>query len=115
MESKVKNKENNTAQLIQDYLEFTGSCDIKDKSFGNKYLVVDIDTKYAPKITLYSLSKGKSTTIKIYKKHFKLNPLKLGDVIGIKDAQWKHKKKKVDDKWIQTEEKELIVESYKIY
>ncbi|MFQ9298732.1 MAG: PHP domain-containing protein [Clostridia bacterium] len=115
MESKVKNKENNTAQLIQDYFEFTGSCDIKDESFGNKYLVVDIDTKYAPKITLYSLSKGKSTTIKIYKKHFKLNPLKLGDVIGIKDAQWKHKKKKVDDKWIQTEEKELIVESYKIY
>lgn len=115
MESKVSNKENNTAQLIQDYFEFTGSCDIKDKSFGNKYLVVDIDTKYAPKITLYSLSKGKSTTIKIYKKHFKLNPLKLGDIIGIKDAQWKHKKKKVDDKWIQTEEKELIVESYKIY
>lgn len=115
MESKVSNKENNTAQLIQDYFEFTGSCDIKDKSFGNKYLVVDIDTKYAPKITLYSLSKGKSTTIKIYKKHFKLNPLKLGDIIGIKDAQWKYKKKKVDDKWIQTEEKELIVESYKIY
>lgn len=115
MESKVKNKENNTAQLIQDYFEFTGSCDIKDKSFGNKYLVVDIDTKYTPKITLYSLSKGKSTTIKIYKKHFKLNPIQVGDIIGIKDAQWKHKKKKVDDKWIQTEEKELIVESYKIY
>lgn len=115
MESKVKNKENNTAQLIQDYFEFTGSCDVKDESYGNKYLVVNIDTKYAPKITLYSLSKGKTTTIKIYKKHFKLNPLKVGDVIGIKDAQWKHKKKKVDDKWIQTEEKELIVESYKIY
>ncbi|MFR2570260.1 MAG: PHP domain-containing protein [Clostridia bacterium] len=115
MESKVKNKENNTAQLIQDYFEFTGSCDIKDKSFGNKYLVVDVDTKYAPKITLYSLSKGKSTTIKIYKKHFKLNPLKVGDVIGIKDAQWKHRKKMVDDKWIKLEEKELIVESYKIY
>ena len=115
MESKVKNKENNTAQLIQDYFEFTGSCDIRDKSFGNKYLVVDINTKYAPKITLYSLSKGKSTTIKIYKKHFKLNPLKLGDIIGIKDAQWKYKKKEVDGKWIQTEEKELIVESYKIY
>ena len=115
MESKVSNKENNTAQLIQDYFEFTGNCNIRDKSFGNKYLVIDVNTKYAPKITLYSLSKGKSTTIKIYKKHFKLNPLKLGDIIGIKDAQWKHKKKKVDDKWIQTEEKELIVESYKIY
>lgn len=115
MESKVSNKENNTAQLIQDYFEFTGSCDIKDKSFGNKYLVVDVDTKYAPKITLYSLSKGKSTTIKIYKKHFKLNPLKVGDVIGIRDAQWKHRKKMVDDKWIKLEEKELIVESYKIY
>lgn len=115
MEKHIKNKENNVAQLIRDYFEFTGSCDIRDKSFGNKYLVVDINTKYAPKITLYSLSKGKSTTIKIYKKHFKLNPLKLGDIIGIKDAQWKYKKKEVDNKWIQTEEKELIVESYKIY
>lgn len=115
MESKVSNKENNTVQLIQDYFEFTGSCNIKDKSYGNKYLVVDINTKYAPKITLYSLSKGKSTTIKIYKKHFKLNPLKVGDVIGIKETQWKYKKKKVDDEWIKLEEKELIVKSYKIY
>lgn len=115
MESKVKNKENNTAQLIQDYLEFTGSCDIKDKSYSNKYLVIDVNTKYAPKITLYSLSKGKTTTIKIYKKNFSLNPLKVGDIIGIKETRWKHRKKMVDDKWIKLEEKELIVESYKIY
>ena len=115
MESKVKNKENDTAQLIQDYLEFTGSCDIKDKSYSNKYLVIDVNTKYAPKITLYSLSKGKTTTIKIYKKNFSLNPLKVGDIIGIKEARWKYRKKMVDDKWIKLEEKELIVESYKIY
>lgn len=115
MEKHIENKKNDITQLVQDYFQFTGSCDIKDKTFGNKNLVIHIDTKYAPKVTLYSLSQGKTIIIKIYKKNFSLNPLGVGDIIGIKSAEWKYKKKKVDDKWIQTDEKELIVESYKKY
>jgi DNA polymerase-3 subunit alpha len=115
MEKHIGNKKNDITQLVQDYFEFTGSCDIKDKTFGNKNLVINIDTKYAPKVTLYSLSQGKTIIIKIYKKNFSLNPLEVGDIIGIKSAEWKYKKKKVDNKWIQTDEKELIVESYKKY
>lgn len=115
MEKHIGNKKNDITQLVQDYFKFTGSCDIKDKTFGNKNLVINIDTKYAPKVTLYSLSQGKTIIIKIYKKNFSLNPLEVGDIIGIKSAEWKYKKKKVDDKWIQTDEKELIVESYKKY
>lgn len=115
MEKHIGNKKNDITQLVQDYFKFTGTCDIKDKTFGNKNLVINIDTKYAPKVTLYSLSQGKTVIIKIYKKNFSLNPLEVGDIIGIKSAEWKYKKKKVDDKWIQTDGKELIVESYKKY
>lgn len=115
MEKHIENKKNDITQLVQDYFKFTGTCDIKDKTFGNKNLVINIDTKYAPKVTLYSLSQGKTVIIKIYKKNFSLNPLEVGDIIGIKSAEWKYKKKKVDNKWIQTDEKELIVESYKKY
>ena len=109
----MKNKENDVIQLILDYFEYTGACDIKNDSYGNNSIVIDINTKYAPKITLYSIKKGITKEIKIYKKNY-INPLKIGDVISIQDAEYRYKKKKEGNKWVNTNEKELIVNAYKI-
>ena len=113
IEKHLKNKENDVVQLILDYFEYTGACDIKNNSYGNNSIVIDINTKYAPKITLYSIKKGMTKEIKIYKKNY-INPLKIGDVISIQDAEYRYKKKKEGDKWVNTNEKELIVNAYKI-
>ena len=113
IEKHLKNKENDVIQLILDYFEYTGACDIKNNSYGNNSIVIDINTKYAPKITLYSIKKGMTKEIKIYKKNY-INPLKIGDVISIQDAEYRYKKKKEGDKWVNTNEKELIVNAYKI-
>ena len=113
IEKHLKNKENDVIQLILDYFEYTGACDIKDNSYGNNSIVIDINTKYAPKITLYSIKKGMTKEVKIYKKNY-INPLKIGDVISIQDAEYRYKKKKEGDKWVNTNEKELIVNAYKI-
>ena len=90
IEKHLKNKENDVVQLILDYFEYTGACDIKNDSYGNNSIVIDINTKYAPKITLYSIKKGMTKEVKIYKK------------------------KKEGNKWVNTNEKELIVNAYKI-
>ena len=113
IEKHLKNKENDVVQLILDYFEYTGACDIKNNSYGNNSIVIDINTKYAPKITLYSIKKGMTKEIKIYKKNY-INPLKIGDVISIQDAKYRYKKKKEGNKWVNTNEKELIVNAYKI-
>ena len=113
IEKHLKNKENDVVQLILDYFEYTGACDIKNNSYGNNSIVIDINTKYAPKITLYSIKKGMTKEIKIYKKNY-INPLKIGDVISIQDAEYRYKKKKEGNKWVNTNEKELIVNAYKI-
>ena len=113
IEKHLKNKENDVVQLILDYFEYTGACDIKNDSYGNNSIVIDINTKYAPKITLYSIKKGMTKEVKIYKKNY-INPLKIGDVISIQDAEYRYKKKKEGNKWVNTNEKELIVNAYKI-
>ena len=113
IEKHLKNKENDVIQLILDYFEYTGACDIKNNSYGNNSIVIDINTKYAPKITLYSIKKGMTKEVKIYKKNY-INPLKIGDVISIQDAEYRYKKKKEGNKWVNTNEKELIVNAYKI-
>ena len=113
IEKHLKNKENDVIQLILDYFEYTGACDIKNNSYGNNSIVIDINTKYAPKITLYSIKKGMTKEIKIYKKNY-INPLKIGDVISIQDAEYRYKKKKEGNKWVNTNEKELIVNAYKL-
>ena len=113
IEKHLKNKENDVIQLILDYFEYTGACDIKNNSYGNNSIVIDINTKYAPKITLYSIKKGMTKEVKIYKKNY-INPLKIGDVISIQDAEYRYKKKKEGHKWVNTNEKELIVNDYKI-
>ena len=113
IEKHLKNKENDVVQLILDYFEYTGACDIKNNSYGNNSIVIDINTKYAPKITLYSIKKGMTKEVKIYKKNY-INPLKIGDVISIQDAEYRYKKKKEGNKWVNTDEKELIVNAYKI-
>ena len=113
IEKHLKNKENDVIQLILDYFEYTGACDIKNDSYGNNSIVIDINTKYAPKITLYSIKKGMTKEVKIYKKNY-INPLKIGDVISIQDAEYRYKKKKEGNKWVNTNEKELIVNAYKI-
>lgn len=115
IELQIKDEKNDTIKLIKNHFEYIGSCDIKDKSMGNKCLVIDINTKYTPRITLYSLSKGKIKDVKVYKKIFNINPLKIGDVIGILNHEYKNKKKKEGDKWIELNEKELIVKEYKVF
>lgn len=112
IEKHIKDNGTDTIELIKTYFEFCGNCNITDKSMGNKCIVTDINTKYTPRITLYGIGNGKLKDVKIYKKDFKQNPLEIGDVISIKGYQIKNKKKKEGDKWIELEDKEMILTKY---
>ena len=48
-----------------------------------EYIVIDVDTKYSPRLQLYSVATGKKGQMKILKKTFEKDPLHAGDWIKI--------------------------------
>lgn len=48
-----------------------------------RYVVLDVNTSYSPKLKIYGISTGKTGTVKVHKKNFADNPLEVGDVITV--------------------------------
>lgn len=62
----------------------------------NTYVVMDVDTKYSPKLSLYSGVTGRTGTVKMKKNIFAEQPLEVGDVViigGKKGVDWKNQPK----------------------
>ena len=57
-------------------------------------LVVDVNLKYTPTVTFYSLSKGTKATFKIKKSLFENNPLLYGEVVSLDAFEKKPRYKK---------------------
>lgn len=76
--------------------------------------IMDVDTKFTPRINLYCLSNGKSVLCKINKTTFKNNPLKAGQVIKALKFEERYKQVKVGDIWKKTNDKEWWLNAYKI-
>lgn len=76
--------------------------------------VVSVDTKYSPKIELYSLGNGTIVQCKINKKVFSELPIKAGDIIYCNRFYKKNKQKKTADGWEETSEKEWWLADYEL-
>lgn len=112
IESQEENTDLPVTDRIKCWLENVGSCSIKDKDRMGEFIVLDIDLKYQPRITLYSLGTSVIQDIKIPKKIYTNNKLEQYDIIKLIEYDWKFKRKKVNDEWIQTDEKYLSVSEY---
>ena len=63
-----------------------------------KYIALEVETKYSPKIKLYSIATGNADYIKILKKDFKESPIETGDIVTIKHHNRKQACSFVDGK-----------------
>ena len=77
-------------------------------------LVTDIDTKYSPVVTLYSLGSGKEVICKINKALFKEEPFKKGQLIKCGRFFEKYKQRKTENGWEQTNIKEWWLNDYEL-
>jgi predicted dinucleotide-binding enzyme len=96
-------------------LEYVGYLSYINKSYKDNIMIitnVKINNWGTPFVTLYRLNKGTSTTIKVDKKYYNEKPLSEYEIIAINNIEEKHKKKKVDGKWIVSDEKEFILNNY---
>lgn len=63
--------------------EYLGSPISVFPSEKKRYIVLDANTTYSPKLKVYSISTGRTGTVKIYKKDFKKLPVEKGDIITV--------------------------------
>ena len=83
---------------LQAELEFLGYISYADPSRPNTAIVMDINTKYTPRLTLYRLDTGSTMVVKLKKRSYESNPLPTGAIINFY-TETKPGWKKVGDKW----------------
>lgn len=74
----------------------------------NIVLVLDVNTKYKPVLTLYKVKTGEEVLVKVDKKKFFINDeylLYKGDIIQILDIENRYGWKRIDGKWVENKNK----------
>lgn len=98
---------------VLGYIEYTN-----DKLNDFYWIVIDIKTyknKDKPYFTIRNLKNGRTVKTKIKDaKIFKQNPFDKYSVLVFKDFSYTNKVKKIDNKWIKTDELEPILEFYDV-
>lgn len=110
----IPNEETNIRTKIRYQIENLGYIDIVDKKYAGYCVVTDINVDYSPKLKLYDLANGNTIPVKIDKKTYAAKQAVRGDIIQVKNQCKKNKMKKVDGKWIESDEKEWWVTDYSI-
>lgn len=90
------------AEQIELELDYIGHISIRIENIPKRYLyVIDVDTKYTPRATLYCLNTGKTLEMKVDKKKFTKNKIKKGDVIYCKKYMKKENWSKSDTGFVR--------------
>lgn len=86
-------EEDDPVVQVQAEIEFCGTPLSTFPQSGGLFAIIDLDEKYSPRMKLYNMQSGTNGEMKILKKTFKEDPLKIGDVILIEPYQWQKKPK----------------------
>ena len=114
IESKIPNKSIPLTEQILFEADTVGYLSAVYDVNKNYCLATDVNTKYSPRVTLYSLGTGKEVQCKINKYVFNETPFKRGQLIKCGKFYEKFKQRKTENGWEQTEEKEWWLSSYEL-
>lgn len=111
----VKDREIPIESRLKWENEFLGySATIMPEKVG-VWVITAVDTKYSPKMTMYSLSDGKTVIAKMPIKDFRNNPVCIGDTVRVTFEE-RPKSKLVDGTWVKsTTEKETWIKYISYY
>ena len=74
--------------------------------------VMDINTKYSPKLTVYQLWDGKTTVYKLQKKAYEKNPFNKGCLLQFHSEMRNKSRKDENGQWIKLSEQEPWITNY---
>ena len=98
-------------ERLQAELEYLGYISYVDPTLKNTGLVLDVDVKYSPKISIYVISTGETVTYKLSKAAYTRNPFDTGCFIKF-FSELRNKSKKVDGEWVKLDEQEPWITNY---
>lgn len=110
----IPNEKSSIKTIIAYQLENLGYVDVVDKKYSGYCVVTDLNVDYSPKVKLYALANGNTIPVKIDKKTFRSIPLKRGDIVKVERQAKKPKMRKINNQWVESEEKEWWVTEYKV-
>lgn len=100
---------------IQTEQEMLGYVSHIDPTKPTKAVILDINTKYTPKLSLYKLYDGQTISVKLKKKDYENNPVASGMIIDYRVTKKPAWKKDENDNWVQDYSREdLWLSSYTI-
>lgn len=103
------------SQILTTQLKYQGYITYQDPRLKGHYLVLDLSTKYSPKIKLYSLDTGEIQVVKTYTNTYQANPFNRGAIIRTGQFAWKPKSQMIDGKWCKLlDTKEPWITTYQI-
>ena len=79
-----------------------------EKNIG---FVIDVNTRYSPKITIYMLATGETIVYKLSKKAYENNPFNKGDIIKF-NSEERQKSRKTENGWEKIDEYEPWITAY---
>lgn len=92
----LKTPKRSLKDKIAAQITHLGYLDIMDDKYAGMAAVIDIDTKYAPKLKMYSLKNGTVIDCKIDKRTFNQCKLKSGDIVRIVSSKYKPKLRRTE-------------------
>jgi DNA polymerase III alpha subunit len=96
---------------LESEAEYLGYISYTNPKFQNVGFVIDVDTKYSPKISTYRLDTGEIITYKLAKAAYQKNPFDKGNIIKFYSED-RPKSRKVDGEWVKLSETEPWITSY---
>ena len=113
--SLVPNEQLPILAQIDAQKNFLGYIDLVDPTKPTKAVILDINTKFTPKLSLYRLYDGQTISVKLKKKDYESNPVASGMIIDYRVTKKPAWKKDENDSWIQDYSREDIwLSSYTI-
>lgn len=92
--------------------EYLGYISYTNPKLQNTGFILDLNTKYSPKATIYMLDSGATITVKVSKSLYQKQPFDEGQILKFYTEERYKSKKGENGEWIKTNEKELWITSY---
>lgn len=97
LSTKVKVKPRTLAEKVNAQQKRLGYIDVKDDRYKNHFVILEVDTRYSPKIKAYSLRSGEVLTYKINKRIYSRNKLTEGTIVLVNKKETKNRVRKTEN------------------
>ena len=96
--NRVEDKSIPIKERLSSEAEYLGYIDYVNPKATNYGFVLDVDTKYSPRLKIYRLDTGETITYKLSKKDYNNNPISNHDLLKF-TFERRNKSRLVDGKW----------------